>query len=385
MRLLIFEGSENGHSELYLRRIIEALHDEAEVVLAVPDRLRANLTDLDVETMPIDSSRTPVPARPYSRSKQRSDRTETSLFLDAARAAGVDHALHLFGDSAMRWLLREPSSSVPISLLLFRPRAHYPALYGMHLDFRERLLAAAHEQLVRRWYRRPDAHAIMSLDEGAAQLWAQRGANASWLPEPPVTEMTDLVSADRRGCIVWGALAQRKGIEFLTAAAVLQPGLAVTLAGQPQPGFEAELQACVSRMREAAVEVEVRARRLKESEGLAALAGARCAVLPYPRHYGMSRVLLEAASVGTPVVVHDFGLLGYLTRRHSLGVAVDCRNPRALADAIHSLTDDPRAFDRHADALAAFAARYSRERFREALRAPFLGALIHRPPWTRTA
>jgi hypothetical protein len=66
--------------------------------------------------------------------------------------------------------------------------------------------------------------------------------------------------------------------------------------------------------------VELRPRLHSEVEGLRALASARCALLPYHRHSGMSRVLLEACSAGTPVIADNFGLLGYLVRTHGPGI-----------------------------------------------------------------
>lgn len=345
-------------------------------MLAVPKRLEARLSDLECSIISLPDQPFVGHGGSYSRSKQKSDRAETALFLEVSRTASPDHALHLFGDSAMRWLLKQPVSDVPISVLLFRPRAHYPALYGTRFNLRERFLAAAHEHLVQRWGRRTDAHALLTLDEGAAHFWAERGLQAHWLPEPPIGEVPAPVPRGRRkGCIAYGALAERKGIEFLAAASIREPdSIAVTLAGPVEPGFERRLEVCVAQMKTAGVEVDVRTSRHSEAEGLAALASARCAVLPYPRHYGMSRVLLEAASVGTPVIVQDGGLMGYLVRRYELGIALECTDAPALARAIRSLTDDPDAVEARSEALAQFADRFSRERFRRAFLAAFPSA-----------
>ena len=102
--------------------------------------------------------------------------------------------------------------------------------------------------------------------------------------------------------------------------------------------------------------MDVRARSHTEVEGLAVLGAARCAVLPYPRHAGMSRVLVESAATGTPVVAHDWGLLGHLVRTHGLGVTVDSSDAAALRTAVLSLSETD-AQRRYAHALARFAAR----------------------------
>jgi glycosyltransferase involved in cell wall biosynthesis len=114
------------------------------------------------------------------------------------------------------------------------------------------------------------------------------------------------------------------------------------------------------------VDVDVRPYHHSELEGLELLAGATCALLPYPGHSGMSRVLLEASSVGTPVIAHEFGLLGHLVRVNKLGLSVDCRDPRALRTALVTLSDPARSAA-YAGALNGFSARYSPESFRAAL------------------
>jgi glycosyltransferase involved in cell wall biosynthesis len=172
---------------------------------------------------------------------------------------------------------------------------------------------------------------------------------------------------ERRGCIVYGALAERKGIDLLAAAVTAAPiSLEIVIAGEAEGSFLPRLNELVHQMRRAGATVDVRARRHGEIEGLRALAGAKCAVLPYPAHDGMSRVLVEAASVGTPVVVHDRGLLGYLVRRYGLGYAVECRDTTAVRQAILELTEGNVAAG-YRDNLARFASRFSTDAFQRAL------------------
>jgi hypothetical protein len=87
----------------------------------------------------------------------------------------------------------------------------------------------------------------------------------------------------------------------------------------------------------------------------------------------MSRVLLEAASVGTPILANEYGLVGDLVRRHGLGATVDCRDRVALHRALLEFSSGAAA-KRLAPALSTFADRYSFPRFREAVQAPFAAA-----------
>ena len=227
----------------------------------------------------------------------------------------------------------------------------------------------AKELAVRVWRRRPDAQTVFTLDEAAACGWASRGgAPARWLPEPPVPELPATERPPKRsGCAVYGALAARKGIGLLARAFTLEPtSVSLVLAGTPEQAYVPELESHAMAMAASGVDVELRARTHSELEGLRVLASANCALLPYPRHAGMSRVLLEACSVGTPVVADNFGLLGHLVRTHRLGLTVDCANPHALRDAALILADPARSAT-YAEPLKAFCSRFSPQRFREAL------------------
>jgi len=293
---------------------------------------------------------------------------------DIERRAAPDHLLHVYADAVLPQLLVHRRFRMPVSVLLFYPRAHYPRAFGTHLGRVERAKANAKEFVVAAWRRRADANAVLALDEEAARRWsARRGAPAYWLPEPTVPRV-DLPDRERKrsGCILYGALAERKGIDLVAQALTLEPtAMRLTIAGEAAEAFRPALERYVREMVRSGVEVDLRARRQEEEKGLLALASAKCALLPYPRHDGMSRVLVEACSVGTPVIVHDRGLLGHLVREHRIGRAVDCRDPSALREAILALAGEGADTTAYDAALARFAARFSEERFETAAIAPF--------------
>jgi len=372
VRILLFDWHSGGHHELYIRRFAEVLHSSADVVAAVPESTAARLGDAPLETVSLGTSRPAVDtSRHFNSDTRRAGRREVDLFRTAVRESGAQVAVHLFADGIVRWLVREPPFEARLILCLFRPRRHYPNEFGTPLSLRARAAALTFDTLVSAWRRRSDAHAVLTLDEVAAQRWAQRpGAPARWLPEPWVEWREPPRPWDqRRGCVLFGALTERKGIELLAAAvrrASSPPP--VVLAGVVDPGYQARLHEQVRRMEAAGAEVELRPRWHSGEEGLEVLARARCAVLPYQDHFGMSRVLVEAATVGTPVAVHANGLLAHLVHTHSLGLVVDCTDPGALAGALEDLTATAAPAARP-EALRHFADRYSRATFERALHA----------------
>jgi glycosyltransferase involved in cell wall biosynthesis len=322
------------------------------------------------EPFPLESAFPPIDTRRrFSRERRAALRAEVDLLLQATRTAQPDHTVHLFADTALRTLVRRPIGA-PLSVLLFRPRGHIPASNAAD-PRREAVLGLAYDVILQAWRRRPDAHAVLTLDPLAARAWSRRrGAPVYAIPEPaPAVPLPK--PRPREGIVLFGALSARKGFHFLVEALEHDGhGVKLVLAGAAAPSFASSLESVETRLRAAGVDVELRIWYHGETEFLEVLAGARAAVLPYVGHVGMSRVLVEAASVGTPVVAHAEGLLGYLVKTRGLGIAVDCRDAAALAAAVREISD-PDVAGRYAGALQRFAAEHSAEHFAAAVCEPF--------------
>ena len=365
MKIVLFESGTGGHRPTYLRRFAEALAPVSDVLLAVADETAAVLDDVPAEIISLGPS--PL-ERPGKSARQLFAAELESFHLAAGRA---DHAIHLFADHLLRQLAFGPRAPSPTSLLVFYPRAHYPSEFGSRLSRSDQVVARTKDLVLGRWRRRRDASSVWSLDERAAEIWAGRpGATARWLPEPPVVGSPSS-HGERRGCVLYGALTHYKGIDRLERAVAHDAtGLRLTLAGYVERDFEHALTAHAAAIRKAGVDLDLRAHHHTEEAGLEVLSQARCVVIPYHRHAGMSRVLLEAAVARTPVVVHRFGLLGHLTKRHEIGVAVDADDPDALREAILGFTTSEARTASYEPALERFAARHSSDAFATALREP---------------
>ena len=314
-----------------------------------------------------------VPLR--AQAEDRGSWKERAEIAFAARNVGADVAIHLFADAAMMALTAGPPLPCPVVPLLFRPRAHYPDAFGSRLTTSERRKARLYETTLALWRRRPDARAVLTFDEVAARRWAARsGAPAYWLPEAPVPDVVPSGEPVTADCVVFGRLAQRKGLDQLAAAVALEPtDLRVRLVGEVDPRYRRSLELGVERMQGAGAQVVLEDERVTEEQGLRALRSSRCVVAAYPRHFGSSRVVLEAAAVGTPVIAEDFGLMGHQVRTYRLGVAIRCGDPGALRNAIYSVCrGDPEHSARAGD-LRSFAQRYDWESFARAVRAAAIG------------
>lgn len=373
MKIVVFDWSLDGHHLVYAQRFSEALAQEHEVFVALPDGADPVIPP-DVTYRPLGPGR---PAgdvsQPLRKQRRETVRREVELMREAVADTQADHIVHLYADPILRSLAVSRDLGALQTICLHFPRAHYPSAYGTPLVGSERVKARIAEGATRVWTRRAFAHAVLMWEDvPVASLNAHRGAPAFELPEPPLGAAPKR-TGDRHGIVLYGALRRSKGIDLLAAAVTSGPiELDIVIAGPVvEQGYEAEIVDHVDKMRAAGARVDARIRPHTQEEGLATLAAACCAVLPYARHPGHSRTLVEAAAAGTPVVAHDRGLLGHTVRRHGLGVIVDCFDVRALRAAITSLTEDETAPDRYAEALSAFAARSTQLAFGEAVRAPF--------------
>lgn len=377
MKILVFDWHTGGHHDVYLRRVAEALSGFCDVVIAAPDATADRCEETGIEAVPLGEGRPTMRHRVEDRQLARQ---EVTLFARAIDVSSADAALHLYADPIVEELAGSGRLQVPTLITVFYARLHYPWTYRSSLPPRDMARALVLERAVRKWRRRPDAHAVFTLDPSVVRRWAsEAGAPAYWLPEPPPLQYYPTQPETRDGCILYGALAARKGVDRLARALSEDSrGTTVVLAGPVESTYGEELAGHVRRIEAGGAEVELRPWAHEEDDGLALLAAARCAVLPYHRHCGMSRVLVEAATVGTPVLVHDHGLVAALVKEHGLGAAIDCDDAVSFRRTLARLCSDEE-LDKRQPALRAFAQRYAPDRFAEALRAPLERLLSSAP------
>jgi glycosyltransferase involved in cell wall biosynthesis len=104
-----------------------------------------------------------------------------------------------------------------------------------------------------------------------------------------------------------------------------------------------------------------------DEEKLCFLAGD-VVLLPYLNHFGTSGVLSRAMAAGKPVIVSDEQLLGRLTREQGLGLLFPSGNVDALGKCIQKAAQlSPDRIAKFSAAARAYALRYSREAYRDAL------------------
>jgi glycosyltransferase involved in cell wall biosynthesis len=160
-------------------------------------------------------------------------------------------------------------------------------------------------------------------------------------PETAFTENA-AAAADRRDAFVYtGGLMEIQGVrEMAQAFALLPEGMTGTIAGRFMP---AELEAEVALMPGWS-----RVRYLGQVprvEIVRAMDGARAGIVlnhPRPNYLeAWSTKMFEYMARGLPVVCSNFPLWAEIVGGAECGIAVDPRDPSAIADAIRRLNEDP--------------------------------------------
>jgi hypothetical protein len=67
------------------------------------------------------------------------------------------------------------------------------------------------------------------------------------------------------------------------------------------------------------------------------ITGADIILAPYQNHIGSSGVMHWAVAAKKPLIAQDTGLIGYQVSKYGLGTAINCGNPKVIANEIGSI------------------------------------------------
>src|SRR5712691_13172701 len=141
-RMVLFDWVSGGHHAVYLRRLVDALGSRFEIVLAVPDEVIPQVADLPVDIAPLGEARpAPPPGTSAAWALRAALSRELQLLHSVASRIRPDHVVHTYADTVLPRLAMGRRLAAPLTIVLFYPRAHYPALYETRLTPAERLRA----------------------------------------------------------------------------------------------------------------------------------------------------------------------------------------------------------------------------------------------------
>lgn len=252
----------------------------------------------------------------------------------------LDYCLYMIG------LLGSPFGKTPWGGLVMRPAFHHAQVA---VQAPRPALGRAKSVLFARVLREPRLAHLYATDESLAEYVTRRPRARSdetvlkHFPEPAhAAAALSRAEAKRRWelppgrrlVLCFGSLSARKGLRELLAA-LKHPDcpkdIDVLCAGQhSDSGLAAMLHEQATGLRPG--RLRCLPRYLSPTEERELYAAADVVWLGYRQHYTTSGVLAQAAKSRRPVLACEAGLIGWMTRRHGLGLTVDpCDTPAVIA------------------------------------------------------
>ncbi len=274
---------------------------------------------------------------------------------------------------------------VRISGIYFRPSFHYRRFSSHSSSGRDRIVNLRKRALLRAALRNRHVSTLFSLDPFVVDHLKKFSPRIQVVALPdgvPANQGSsasiDLrgqyhVASDRRFAVLFGSIAERKGVfQTLEALALLSPedqkSLGIALIGSVSPVDKDRVRHNIRRMQnETDVRIILDDRFVSDEEIQGMLGASDLLLLPYQHHVGSSGVLVRAAMALVPVLGPDYGLVGEQIRRHELGLSVDTTSPSVLAESLSRWIADADTVPFNSTKAESFAKANTAEQYSETI------------------
>lgn len=364
--LMLFDLSIRGHHPSYIRHLIhywqiqqligqlivvvspEFLQEHGEVVALAAQEPKSTVKFVAIQ----EAEAAALRSRKSALNRMIRALQEWQLLAAYAARLGANHCLVMYFDTYQLPLAVQMPVPCPVSSIYFRPTFHYPTFTHAAPGWKAQLQQWREKLVIRQVMRHRQLDTLFSLDPFVVPHLHQLShrAQAIHLPDPvevaaPVTtgQVEALrqhlgIDAGRQVLLLFGALTERKGVfPLLEALAELPSGccqqICLLLVGESK--VAAQIDAQLARLRQIQpLQAIAHYQFVPEAAVQVYFHLADLVLAPYQRHVGMSGILLQAAAAQKPVLSSDYGLMGEMVRRYSLGLAVDSTRPAAIAEGI---------------------------------------------------
>ncbi|NRB39308.1 MAG: glycosyltransferase [Pseudomonadales bacterium] len=297
-----------------------------------------------------------------------------TAYLQCSSVANIDKVFLPYLDYLVRAIpiLGSPFKKAPFSGIVMQQKFHHKSA---GIESPQSPYAFLDQYLFNRTISNKNIQHIYSIDETLCANYDSKTCKIKYLADPvsltkPVDKKTAKtllgINTEKPIILVFGAISPRKGIEsIIKTIHEFNLDVCLVLAGNQDEAAHRILHS------ESAKELAVAGKIvhfntfINENDEDLFYCASDIIWCGYLNHYTMSGVLIKAASSQRPVLSCQEGLLGYLTQKHQLGLAIDCQTPKAVKTAIHSLLTE--SHDKVIDARASFALEHSVESFHQSL------------------
>lgn len=367
-RLMLFDLSIYGHHPGYIRYLIQHWYQQklpGNIIILVSPKFLEEHSDVVIECQEFDHNHIHFLAisvaeeaelRPRSSGLNRNIRNfqEWQLFCKYARELEIDHALLMYYDTYQYPLALNISKlPCPVSGIYFRPTFHYKYFPSSTLSLKEKRQQLWERFVLNRVLNNTNVHTLFSLDPFVVSYVGQGFQKHKIINLADPVKISNYnnncldnlkksleIERDRKICLLFGALTDRKGIyELLKAIPFLDTDvcrqLTIILVGEADPSNRQRIDKLVDQVLQSCPIQIVRHYEFIPDEDVQKYFQISDLILaPYQRHVGMSGILILAATAQKPVLSSNYGLMGELIRRYRLGLAVDTTAPKNIAQGL---------------------------------------------------
>jgi glycosyltransferase involved in cell wall biosynthesis len=279
-------------------------------------------------------------------------------------------------------VLGSPFGDIPWGGIVMRPSFH---LGPMGIESSRSRLHWPKERLFFRLLRNRTLRVLFSIDEPLVHYVRRSkprlAERLQFLPDPAEFSGTSSRESARRMLeipgdavivLVYGSLTPRKGIDALlraTQESTFPQEVHILLAGRQDAEVQELLLSSHAEALREAGRLHEHNEFLSDDDQYSVFRVADIVWLGYRGHYAMSGVLVQAAMMGLPVVACADGLVGWMTRRHELGLTVAIDDAEAVAQVIAKLVRSAEAIAEYGDNGKCFSSLHTSEHFARAIMA----------------
>lgn len=311
---------------------------------------------------------------------------ELSLAKKYVKKLNPTHVFFPYFDTRQLPLIVGNSLNCSYSGIYFRPSFHYQFFERYESSWRDKLQHWREKLILSLVLKDSQLKNLFCLDPYAIKHINQINSDrkAKYLPDPvkeysnPVSNLAKLKSSlmidpSRQVHLLFGGLGKRKGLDKLLDSLALLPTflcqkLCILILGAMTEECEQQTFNTIKQLESSLpIQIIVRNQYIPEREIQDYFQIADVILAPYQHHVGMSGIINRAAAAGKPVLASDYGLMGEITRRYKLGLAIDSTNTKAITQGLTQfLTNSP---DRYSDfnLMREFALKNSPENFADTI------------------
>ncbi|MEM8718399.1 MAG: glycosyltransferase [Cyanobacteria bacterium P01_G01_bin.39] len=377
-KLMVLELSVGGHYPEYIAHLIDHWQKQQkprQLVLVVSPlflKQHRDVVDLAKKYQPDQVIVITISAAEYEKLKpfdtgiNRNLRAwqEFQLLLKYARKFQANHVFIPYFDTLQIALIFNKSLPFTYSGIYFRPSFYYDNLVGHHSSRQDKFQHWREKITLSLVLKKPELKTLFCLDSWAIKYINQlsRESKAVYLPDPVQIHPNSVsnieqfksnlgIEASRQVHLLAGGIGKRKGLDkILDSICFLNSELCQRLCFLVVgPIEESYYQECLEKVRQLTsklpIQIIFKNQHILETEIQKYFQICDVVLAPYQRHVGMSAILTRAAIARKPVLAPNYGLMGEITRRYRLGIAINSTQIPEIAEGLTKfLTESPTTY-----------------------------------------